>query len=251
MKSRIALALLASVFLIFGSMAFPKTQSAPYSVHGRAVDAKGQPVRNALIAWNASKKGGGGAIELGTSDELGRFALSIPRYMKSEEIRLFVTTEMPDKTSSLLSPPFITEPREFADRYAGPKIILDEQTSVDVGDVPIKMVFLPVTLTILDKKGEARLNTAKLWSKVIIRLLDIGGRPITSSTISERDISVKRTVNFARSQVNIALPEGSWRIEVSIGNSTGPFFGRAIRVSRSNMSGRRVTINIPDNLLLS
>ena len=222
-------------------LVFQPGQDTPYLIQGRAVNANGHPVKNAIIAWDSLQERGG-TVELGRTDTGGRFVLAIPQYMKSKPLRLFVTTEIPKQATVLLSPPFITEPSYFVDGYAGPQVVLDKQIHVNVGDVSVKMVFIPLNLTILDYNGVPRLRDAKAWSKVVIRLLDKQGRPIAASTISDWDINRRRTVDLAKSKIKVAVPEGDWRIEVALESFDGPFFGRTIQVSRQQRKNLNVLI---------
>jgi hypothetical protein len=229
---------------------FPVTeqvQNKNYVLTGKVVTVQGDPISNAIIGWDYIENGERSCIMEGTrSDNEGNFSLQFPTLMRLIPIRLFATSSIPERSTALLLPPFITQPEWFLKRYATNQILLDNQANFIIGSIPVKMVFVPVTVTIVDKKGKPRLTSLEQWwAKAVIRLLDNQGRVINASTISEQDILIKKTVDLAKSEISVALPEGNWRIEVSISGFKGNFYGRSVHV-RSNAKKQDLKIEIPE-----
>lgn len=231
--------------LIISSAFFCLSQIQPYMIRGRVVDDRGVPVKNALIFYNLEEGGtSDGTFEGVQSDVFGKFSLSVEENMKLKLISLFVASEIPNKAMTLMYPPFTLAPPFVKNRFAGPRIVLNEQKEIDVGDVLIKAVFLPVTLVLLNDEGNRRLNTPEQWSHVVVRILDQKGTPVAARGMSQH--TYKECVTPMESEIRVALPEGDWRIEVSINDFSGPFFGVPIKVSKSNNNSIKASIIISD-----
>lgn len=233
----------ANIVFVIYALCFQTTQDYLYTIRGRVIDADGNPVKDALVYYTKEiGEYAGGPHEGVKSGVSGKFSLPVDGYMKSQPLRIFVTSDIPAKTMTLMYPPFSENPDHIRTKLAGPRVILNKHKEVYVGDVVIKATFLPVVLTVLDEEDKPRLVTPAQWSDVVVRLLDHNNNPIAARGMSQRDFT--ESVDLVKSEIKIAIPEGDWRVEVSITDFDGPFFGASISVSKSDSNTQRTIIKI-------
>ncbi len=225
-------------------LCFQLVQDQHYTIRGRVVDSGGNPVKNALIYYGReAAEDSGGTYEGARSDVYGTFSLSIESFMKAKPLFIYVTSDIPDKAKALMHPPFPGNPRHVRARFAGPRLLLNEQKEIEIGDVMLKVTFLPVSLTVLNANNQSL--AAGHWFDLVIRLLDQGGKPVEVSSLSQRDF--REFVNLAKSELKLAIPEGNWQIEVSLSGFDGPFFGTSIQVSKLYNQNNKAVIKIASN----
>jgi hypothetical protein len=234
-----------SIFMTY-ALFFQPAQDQLYTIRGRVIDADRNPVKNALIYYTQEiGEYVGDTLEGVKSDALGKFSLPVNEYVKSKPLRLFVTSDIPAKTMALMYPPFSSNPDNVRAKFAGPRVVLNTQKEIFIGDVVVKAIFLPVVLAVLDQKGDPRLVTPAQWSDVVVRLLDHNGNPIASSGMSQRDFN--EAVNMTKSEIRVAIPEGDWQVEVSVTDFDGPFFGAPVSVSKSASEPQRAIIKVANS----
>src|ERR1700730_4398635 len=109
-----------------------------YSVRGRVVDAKGQPVPGAIVYLDPMP--GADQIFGDTADAAGTFHLeeSTPTLRKVR--RLYVSAPPPPQAANLIRPPFSLLPRLTGREFAGKRLILS-QPETNVGDVEVQVYY--------------------------------------------------------------------------------------------------------------
>lgn len=231
--------------LILEMPLFQPTQNKFYTIRGRVIDANGAPISGALVYY--SKEIGeytGGPHEGVISDESGRFNLPVDGMMKSKTLCLFVTSGLPAKAMILMSPPFSQIPNNVRENFVALRLVLADKKEVDIGDIMPKVRFFSLALYILDEASHPKLVTAKQWSDVVIRLVGKDGVPVAATGMAQH-IYID-SVNKEESTINVAVPEGSWRVEVSITDFEGPFWGTSILIPQSLNNSQRAIIKIVD-----
>jgi hypothetical protein len=218
MLHRLTLSLLMPVTLI---LCYPLCveKKVTYSVRGRIVDNAGRQVAGASVfldspAWAHQVFGA-------TTDESGKFRLeettTVPRYRR----RLYVAGPQPESAVRLIYPPFNLLPGLTSRVFAGLQIRLEKNKELDIGDVPIQVFYRPVTMCVQNSRGMPELKASEQWKSVYLRLRDEHGSIVTESSLSQNDI--EKAVNLAESCFAVSLPEGVWRIELSISGYAGPW----------------------------
>jgi hypothetical protein len=202
-----------------------------YSVRGRIVDSRGRPAPRALIFLDPLK--GDDQVFGYAANPDGTFSIKDSTTVWRPIQRVYVTGTIPDNSVELLSPPFSLLPRLSDPVFAGLKIIVKENSEVNIGDVPIQVRYFRVVLQLQNRHHEPLLASSTQWQHVWLRLLDSRGRFIVSGNLSH--VNIRKAVDIARSSVALALPDGSWRIQISATGEKGPWLRPAalIRVNKS------------------
>jgi hypothetical protein len=189
-----------------------------YSVRGRVVDSNGKPVPGAIIYLDPIP--GADQIFGDTTDENGKFHLSessnIPRKLR----RLYVTSPPPSHGAILIAPPYNLLPRLVGPSFAGKRVLM-RQRDMDVGNVEVQVRYGLIDIRVRDCQSQPLIAKPEQWRYVYFRLRDQHNRIITDSTLSYDDIL--KSVDFANSTITLALPEGIWRLDVSVHGYNGPW----------------------------
>lgn len=219
-----------SLILFFNQ---PVQQTAyTFSVQGRAVDSFGGPVKNACIVVSPLPEPVMGDVGFGIrADDEGRFRYSETVQDPSLKRLLYVVGPLHEGSVSLIRPPFYWLPMVPGPHYSGRLILIIPNGVLDVGDVPIQVRYGTVNLRIQDQSGAPILVSADKWEYVWLRIRDLRKHIIYESGLSKDTIQSK--VHVRESMIPIDLPEGVWRLEVSIKGHGGPW--------RSSLTPIRVT----------
>jgi hypothetical protein len=194
-----------------------QTRQAEYtvSVQGRAVDAFGHPVKDARIVVSPLPEPVvGDIVYLTKADNDGSFRYSQTERGPKHERLLYVVGPFHEGSVSLISPPFYELPKIPTEQYAGRRILIRPNEVVDVGDVPIQIRYETVNVHILDQSGTPILVHADQWEYVWLRIRNLRRDIICESGLSRDDIHNK--VHLSESMIPLDIPEGTWRLEVSI-----------------------------------
>jgi hypothetical protein len=206
---------------------------------GRVVDERGNPVTGALVTLapaTLNPKWGADILLPGAlSEKDGAFCIeSFERETKDADARLYVTATCRTGDLTLVDPPFESLPSRPS-AFTG-KLVNLKTDRTDVGDINLQVIYPHVTLRILDRGGRPLLTQREQWSPVWLRVKDQRGTVVKEGGLSSGQI--ESAVDVTRSSINLALPQGVWRIEVALEgippNVSGvPPRGRWIRVPRS------------------
>lgn|GEM_PF-4466677 len=100
-------------------------------------------------------------------------------------------------------------------RFAGKDIVIDRGELTNVGDVNVPLIYGHVSLRILDRQHQPLLTRSTDWSPVWIRVRNQNGARVHESGLSFADI--ERSVHLRESRIDLALPKGTWTIEIALG----------------------------------
>lgn len=100
-------------------------------------------------------------------------------------------------------------------RFSGKRILIGPGTRTSVGDVNVQITYGHVSLRILEERLGPLLTDPSDWSPVWIRVRDPNGVNVHEAGLSAAEI--ERSVDLKQSSINLALPEGQWRLEVALG----------------------------------
>ena len=184
---------------------------------GRVVDDRGDPIAGALVTLGpaALKPIWGADVLLPgiLSEKDGAFCIeSFEREIKDADARLYVTATCRPGDLTLVEPPFESL-RSHPPAFTG-KLVNLKTNRADVGDINLQVTYPHVTLRILDRRGRPLLTQQEQWSPVWLRVKDRRGVVVHEGGLSPAQI--ESAVDVAQSSINLALPQGVWRIEVAL-----------------------------------
>lgn len=132
---------------------------------------------------------------------------------QSRTARLYVVSLCrPDDVMLVTAPfwPVLRKERPFA----GKEIVVDRGEVTKVGEVDVQLIYGHVSLRILDARHRPLLTRPSDWSPVWIKVKKQNGVVAHESGLSLADI--ERAVDLKESRINLALPNGTWTLEVAL-----------------------------------
>jgi len=97
--------------------------------------------------------------------------------------------------------------------FSGKRLIISPGSVTSVGDIDIQLIYGHVSLRILDERHQPLFTQPSDWSPVWIRVRDQNGVTVHESGLSV--VQIERSVNLKESRINLALPNGTWTLEVA------------------------------------
>jgi hypothetical protein len=208
----------ASFFLVVFGLFFVVSVSAQYKsmLTGRVSDEKGKSVSGALLTFDKAPGVADGNCS-GQSDSVmskadGSFTITVECDKPNQTIFLFVVPPVKGNAMDMLIPPFDDSLRNKA-RFAGIPVLIDRNSRIELGDIPLQVSYSTIELYILDKDGKPHFNTLEEWSKLIL-LLSIRKTSyfVTSLGLSTSDLEER--VSLDKGFIRINLPEGEWTLDL-------------------------------------
>jgi hypothetical protein len=218
-----------------------------YRVRGRAVDGNGQPVPHAYIVVDAGPPTTWEDFTYFVeSDESGNFL-----FYEAEETTdpkqtrfLYVIGPLPRNAYSIINPPFNRFPQLTGNSFAGRLIAIKKNAEIDVGEVPIQIRYGVINVHLQDRNGNPLIRNAKAWKYVWLRVRNKRGEIVTEGSVSINEI--EKSVNVPESSVTVALPEGTWYVEVSPNEDKGPWLTSNNPLTVKALSGQmQLTLQLP------
>jgi hypothetical protein len=138
---------------------------------------------------------------------------------KTMPAHLYVTSLCRPNDLTLVDVPYWSALRKEP-RFSGKRIMVGPGSLISVGSVDNQIVYGHVTLRILDQRQRALLTEKMDWSPLWIRVRGQDGVTVEGSGLSSADID--RSVDLKESYINLALPKGTWSLEVALAGVPPP-----------------------------
>lgn len=200
------------VLLILFSTANAQTYKTV--VKGRIVDIEGNPVSRAIVSLESD---GNEQIDVVSDSETvytdasGRFAVENISVKAKRERNLFVSGPFPENAIGLVDIPPTKSMLRLMPGLRIRSVDLDKSTSVDLGDLEMKIGMQLVEVALLTSGGEPFYDTADAWNSGCYVLRGKDGRPYIARGISTRDTELR--INVEKGSIRFAIPEGIWSID--------------------------------------
>ena len=208
-------------------------QEYDYAVTGKVIDEHGQPVAGAYVVVDAGP--GGDIVVFTEADSQGKFRFEERVSLAKQERTIYITSPRFPTASDPFRPPFDMLPHSSSEKYSGQKILIKKNGEIDVGEVRVQVYYGLIEL-VLHSSKDAPLTRAekKKWRRAWLRLRNEQGDFILDSSFPRETPDLK-----------VALPEGTWRLEVTPSYDYGPWFplDNPVVVSRTN-SPQRIIVNL-------
>ncbi len=212
--------MISSIAVIFvGAMSVGLFAQDRYQaqISGRIVDEKGQPRAGVDVTFANSEelrsKGCWVRHDAVFTDAAGRFKHEEYCTVPERSALLFIA---PSKGWELyqtpIYPSFWPELRESDARFAGVPVRLQGNQQIDLGDIVLPVDFAPIELFVLDEHGKHYFQSENDWSRFHLVVRDSRGIAVGSESLPISDIST--SVSMDRGSVKVALPIGTWTLEI-------------------------------------
>jgi hypothetical protein len=210
---------LAVFALICPSAQHPKTETYKYSVAGRVVDSKGNPVAAALLTLepvlpsDLTDSAVDRLVDSYETDSEGRFYITVSTIVQVSDWALYIEAPRPAKSYAPIHTPFdnLSDTKKSSFRQI---ITLKEGQLMNLRDVPVKLYYCLTILQIHDRANAPMLTSRDKWEHLWLRIRDERGDIVSEGNLSRRNID--EAVHPDSSSVSMALPEGIWSVEVSL-----------------------------------
>ncbi len=200
--------------VLAGSVA---AQESRIPIKGIVVDEKGRPLVRANVAFDSSEAWRGEKCvptdyEVIT-DAGGQFFNQLSCKHGRGKTLLFTesATGLVDATFPIFAP-FWPELRRNNSKFAGLPVELNGNDQIDLGKIPVQVWYNRVELFVSNNDNRPYYKTEDDWANFVIIVRDEKGDAVGSDALSTFDR--ERAVRVDRGSVNIALPEGTWTLEL-------------------------------------
>lgn len=215
MISRICFPVLFACFIM---VAFANAQE-PYhaSIKGIVVDEKGRPIARAGVTFGSSatlrdKKCWVKDDSVAT-DAGGQFLHQ--EYCSISNRTVFLFTEATiglENTTFPIFAPFWPKLRRNNPKFAGLLIELNGNSQIDLGKIPVQVWYNRVELFVSDIGNRPFYKTEDDWAKFVLIVRDEKGDAVGSTALSTQ--ARQHNLRVDRGSVDLALPEGTWTLEL-------------------------------------
>lgn len=223
-----------------------QSEGDQYTIKGRVVDSRGNPLADIGICFEPDKYRGGfdRFIRCGATDQGGKFVEKVGRndYTRGQLYFLYVYDNSATKGIDFIYPPFDWI-RSRDKTFNGIPVRLGEMQLIDLGDVNIRFYFGDALLDFSQFTAKKKADVK--WDDLYIAVRHRNGKYVAYSSLSRDDIEVTGKVNKARNTLRVTLPEGHWKIEAIWDNkvlATSDYFDIARDFSPRNVEMRALLI---------
>jgi hypothetical protein len=219
---------------------------APYRsvIKGIVVDKYGRPVGDADVTFNNPSSGRipgcGSEHPWGHTNIRGEFTHEAVCTVPNRTASLLITKDLySGRRVAPLSVQLWDALRERDPRFAGLPIQLTGNETLDLGELPVQVFYNPVDILVLDPDSQPHFHTLSDWSSVVLIVRDPKGVAVGGEGLSTFDR--ENSVQVARGALLVALPAGTWTLELL--KSWSEFTQKG--ETRSYLA--RTTISVTDN----
>ena len=213
------------------------------TVKGRVVDSHRRPIVGAQVFIHPLAPPGD-LTTFAQTDAEGRFYYEVVDSAYSNKQIAYVSSPSPEAAYIPFYPPYSDELKKTDSAFRGRRILLKKNEETDVGDLLVQVRYALVNVHISSRTGKPLLIDSKSWLDLWLRVRGVRGKVISEGGLSSD--TIRRTVDLDRSTLTLALPEGTWGIEIAPDGQEGPWFtaDRSLKV-HSGGSPLDVTVEIP------
>lgn len=197
--------------------AMPQDSGYQSYLKGRVVNESGRAESGARIIFYNAREFGRLSCWVRdnqvSSDGVGQFLHQ--EYCTVEKRQVFLFTEASTGFVGAEFPmaaPFWPELRKSDPRFAGLKVDLHGTRTVDLGDIPVQVWYNLVECLVLDRKGRFYYKSEDDWANFALIVRDAKGVAVGSLALST--FAIQNNVRVDRGSVRLALPEGTWTLEL-------------------------------------
>jgi hypothetical protein len=224
-------------------------------IAGTVVDEKGRSVNRAKITFDtlgvAQEKSCWAKEHELLTDGAGHFLLQEHCDITNRTIVLFTTAApgLGDAEFPIFAP-FWPELRKNDPRFAGLRVELKgNQKLLDLGKIPVQVWYNRVELFVTNKEGKPYYKSEDDWANFELIVRDKNGVAVGNEGLSTFDR--ERSVRVDRGSVNLALPEGTWTLELLRSLDDFDNKGRTLRyLAKTNISVKRTDVCLQARLVV-
>lgn len=204
-----------------------RAQAGDIVISGRVVDSAQRPVAGALVAIHSSSRGGrvakssDGLVAQYAAGPDGRFSIPTSDAPAGRSV-LYVTTPVDPDAFTPLSPPFTD--LSGTPLIKGSPVRVDRAVGLNVGDVHVSTRMERVTLLLRDSSGARVFSEADEGPVPVLQVRDFRGDVVALGGVPAK--AFRRD----KSLIVLALPEGAWKLSVSLDGTRGPWHAAATPV---------------------
>lgn len=206
---------LFAVFLLTTSIIAQEKYSA--IIKGRVVDENGRPVVGVNVRFDNSEALRDKLCWVKDnsvfSDADGQFLHQEYCTVEQRTVYLLMAPTIGfEYAQTPIYPPFWTDLRRTNPRFAGVPVKINGNEQIDLGNIPLQVWYNPIEIFVTDKLGRPFYKTDDDWARFVLIIRDEHGLAVGSEGLSVSDL--ENSVRIDRGSVRLALPEGTWIIEL-------------------------------------
>jgi hypothetical protein len=228
-RNRITKSALKAILFFSLSLHINAQEYYEYSFVASAVDRFGNSVPYARLGVTTVKGDAGGEpVYVDTADKEGifHFKVDLSSGTKLERL-LYIAGNVPSNTVAFIEPPYHQNNKRILalNKLFSPiKIKVKKNAEVDLGRLPVKILYSPVDVFVQSKNGKPLLTEENNWRTAWFRVKDFKKQIVYEGGLSRNE--VERAVNLNESKIKVMMPQGVWWIEVNLSEGSGIWLGQ-------------------------
>lgn len=214
--------LLAIVLLTMAINAQPDEEYYSYLILGKAVDENFKPAPFARIGVTPAPNSCCDPDYVGKADADGNIHFDVHDSSNDTKDRIFyITGQIPENAVAPITPPFSNSILKAEPTLEGRRIQINKNGEVYLGNVAVQKFYGTVEVFLRNKSNKLLFKKFEPWQDIFIRVSNAEDKVVRTVNLSDKEM--KRGVDVSTSSVRIALPEGVWKLAISINEDKGPW----------------------------